>query len=85
MFPYPSVREAKRSAEEHYPGVSRRWRRVHVTQWQVERYLRAVWRGMECSLCNRRPGQFEKMVARGRRVRICDICVRAISETMRGA
>lgn len=82
MFGYPSVSEAKRSAERHYPGVSRRWRPVHVTQQQVDRYLRALWNGLECSFCDRRPDQFEKMVARGRRVRICDICVREISETM---
>jgi hypothetical protein len=84
MFGYPSMREAKGSAERHYPGVSRRWRHVRVTQRQVDRYLRAVWKGLECSFCDRRPDQFEKMVARGRRVRICDICVREISETMSG-
>jgi len=78
------MREAKGSAERHYPGVSRRWRRVRVTQWQVDQYLRAVWKGLECSFCDRRPDQFEKMVARGRRVRICDIYVHEISETMSG-
>jgi hypothetical protein len=83
MFGYPSVGEAKRSAQRHYPGVSRRWRRVYVTQRQVERYLRAVWKGLECSFCDRRPDQFETMVGpRGRGVRICDICVREFGRVM---
>jgi len=48
----------------------------------MESYLRQLWKGQECSFCGRRPDQIEKMVARGRRVRICDVCVREIGEMM---
>lgn len=75
------MREARRSAERDYPGVSRRWRRVEVTKRQVESYLRELWKGQECSFCGRRPDQIEKIIEK-RRVRICDICVRKIGDLM---
>lgn len=82
IFCFSTVREARRHAERKYPGVCRRWRRVHVTQRQVDRYVRQLWKGQECSFCDRHPDQIENMMARGRRVRICDICVREFSELM---
>jgi hypothetical protein len=81
-FLYESVVDARGDAERIYPGVSRKWRRVRVTERQAERYLRQLWKGLECSFCGRRPDQIEKMVSRGRRVRICDVCVREIGEVM---
>jgi hypothetical protein len=76
------MQDARHSAERHYPGVSRRWRRVRVTDDQAERYLRKIWKGLECSFCGRRPDQnVEKIIAKGR-LRICDICIREIGELM---
>jgi ClpX C4-type zinc finger len=76
-----TMREARRSAERSYPGISRKWLRMRVTKHQIEAYLRMLWKGQECSFCNRRPEQVEKIVAR-RRLRICDICIREIAELM---
>ena len=77
------MRDARRAAECDYPGISRKWLRMHVTKRQMDAYLRKAWKGQECSFCHRRPDQVEKIVAK-RRLRICDICIREIGEIMNG-
>jgi hypothetical protein len=77
--------EAERSAERTYPGISRKWQRMRVTKRQAEAFLKALWKGQECSFCQRRPDQVEKIVAGRGGVRICDICIREIREKMNDA
>jgi hypothetical protein len=77
-----SVSEAERSAERSYPGISRKWQRTRVSKRQSEAFLKALWKGQECSFCQRRPDQVEKIVAGRSGVRICDICIREIRSKM---
>jgi hypothetical protein len=79
---FGSAGEAERSAERTYPGISRKWQRMRVTKRQAEAFLNALWKGQECSFCQRRPDQVEKIVAGRGGVRICDICIREIREKM---
>jgi hypothetical protein len=79
---FASASEAERSAERTYPGISRKWQRMRVTKRQAETFLKALWKGQECSFCQRRPDQVEKIVAGRNGVRICDICIREIRQKM---
>jgi ClpX C4-type zinc finger len=79
---FASVSEAERSAERTYPGISRKWQRMRVTKRQAEAFLKALWKGQECSFCQRRPDQVEKIVSGRGGVRICDVCIREIREKM---
>jgi hypothetical protein len=79
---FASASEAERSAARTYPGISRKWQRMRVTKRQAEAFLKALWKGQECSFCQRRPDQVEKIVAGRGGVRICDICIREIREKM---
>jgi ClpX C4-type zinc finger len=78
---YNTLADAKRAAERSYPGISKAWMRTGISKARAEAYQRRVWKGQECSFCGRRPDQIEQMIAK-RTVRICDICVREIGETM---
>jgi hypothetical protein len=80
---FSSASEAEASAERAYPGISRKWRRMRVSKRQAEAFLKALWKGQECSFCQRRPDQVEKIVAGRSGVRICDICIREIRVKMK--
>jgi hypothetical protein len=79
---FANADEAEQSAERAYPGVSRKWRRMRVTKQQADAFLKALWKGQECSFCQRRPDQVEKIVAGRSGARICDICIREIRGKM---
>jgi hypothetical protein len=55
---------------------------MRVTKRQAAAFLKALWKGQECSFCQRRPDQVDKIVAGRDGVRICDICIREIREKM---
>jgi hypothetical protein len=74
--------EAEHAAERSYPGISGKWRRMRVTKRHAEAFLKALWKGQECSFCHRRPDQVEKIVAGRSGVRICDICIREMREKL---
>ena len=79
---FASASEAEQSAERTYPGIARKWQRMRVTKRQAAAFLKALWKGQECSFCQRRPDQVDKIVAGRDGVRICDICIREIREKM---
>lgn len=79
---FASASEAEQSAERTYPGIARKWQRMRVTKRQAAAFLKALWKGQECSFCQRRPDQVDKIVAGRDGARICDICIREIREKM---
>jgi hypothetical protein len=79
---FASTGEAEQSAERSYPGIAGKWQRMRVTRRQAEAFLKALWKGQECSFCHRRPDQADKIVAGRSGVRICDICIREIREKL---
>ncbi len=79
---YGQLSNLKRSIERIYPGISKNWLRTGFSRQQVEGYRRRIWQGLECSFCRRFPDQFEQLVEK-RGVRICDICIREFTDTMR--
>lgn len=78
---YGNLRKAKLAAERCYPGISNKWLRSGISHSQIESYLKKIWKGKECSFCGRRPDQIDNIFAK-RRVRICDICIRAFNLTL---
>jgi len=71
---YDSVSEAKGRAERMYPGVTKTWVKLSTSKTQARAIERQMWRGHECSFCNRIPPDFEKSL-HGKKARICNICV----------
>jgi hypothetical protein len=76
---YSSIRRAKLRAERTYPGVKARWKKTGVSKARARRYLKAMWKGLECSFCGRTPPKFNRSVVKGK-VGICDLCVEEFHE-----
>lgn len=72
-----SLAEARRHAERNYPGVSRLWRKAHVSRARALAYERKQWKGHVCSFCGRIPPEFNSSITSGSAT-ICDLCVRGI-------
>jgi hypothetical protein len=75
---FADVKEAKRSAEKIYPGLSSKWRKTGISKRQAKANFEKAWRGTECSFCGKRPYQIEQMVSKND-VRICNVCVDEIA------
>lgn len=69
-----SVAEAKHRAERMYPGISRTWVKCSVSKRKALAIERKMWRGQECSFCDRIPPEFDRWI-HGKKAGICNICV----------
>jgi hypothetical protein len=76
-----SVADARRVAEEAYPGINGRWRAGGFSDADVEAYLDEEDRGMICSFCGRHPHQVEKMITGHNGAAICEVCIRALRDS----
>ena len=76
---FANVRAGKDRAARIYRGLS--WTERGMSKRDATTYLKRIWKGSECSLCGRRPGQVERVVEK-KGVRICDVCVKELSEAL---
>lgn len=74
---YSSVSEAKRRAERMYPGITKTWVKSSISKTQALAIEKKMWRGEECSFCNRIPPDFQRSL-HSKKARICNICVEEI-------
>lgn len=71
----PSVTEAKRIAEQFYPGLDVYWIDLKINAGAADRYMKRLRREQGCSFCNRAPGEHGVSQLQIRQARICADCV----------
>lgn len=78
---YKSVAEAKKKAEWIYPGVATRWSEAHFTEKEVSQYLDALWKGLHCAFCRKRPDEVEAIIEKNG-ITICDSCILELGQML---
>jgi len=78
----PSVAEAKRRAEQFYPGLAAHWTDLRVTAATARRYMERLRREHGCSFCHRAPGEHGVSQAQAGEARICASCVADLHKEM---
>jgi len=76
---YKSVAKAKRQVERIYPGIRGAWVDSSISKRQALACERKMWKGHECSFCNKIPPQFTYHI-KSKKATICDICIRKFYE-----
>jgi hypothetical protein len=78
--PHTSVADAKKRAQEIYPGLSQ-WVKSGVGKKQAERFLDRLFGSQRCKSCGRRPDQVRQLVSK-RKLLVCDRCIRELLEML---
>jgi hypothetical protein len=82
---YPSVAEAKASAERSYPGSSRYWVTAKVSKARAAKYLDRVWAPFRCLFCLKTPLQHDEPLIKKGKGRICGACISEFAADIAGS
>lgn len=69
-----SIVAAEREVERYYPGISRHWIAMAVTEPEAVEWIKMHHKDEICSFCGRLPFEFDAFVAQGSAV-ICSVCI----------
>ena len=78
---HASVADAKKRAEEIYPGLSSHWIKSGVTKKQAERFLDRLFGPRRCYSCGKRPDQVRQLFSK-RKLLVCDHCVHELHKLL---